>query len=123
MFAIPLTKGFANNILRLSHYGDHANDFGATTDIQYEYMADVFLGRSTPIGAYECKRVGGDLVRYDPMTNELGILSMTGFIHTYFKPKFCSDATPLEVERRKCHQQKTHLDYVKKLCSQKFPLR
>jgi hypothetical protein len=122
MFAIPLTKGFADRTRRLTHYGDHAKDFGAADDVQYEQMADIFLGRAVPAGAFECYRIGGDLVRYDPATNELGILAMTGTIHTYFKPKFCRHATPLELAQRKCHKQKTHLDYVKKLCTQTFPI-
>jgi hypothetical protein len=120
VFAIPLTRGFADRARRLTHYGDHAKDLGATTDVQYEYMADVFLGSPAPVGAFECHRPQGDLVRYDPATNELGVLSAAGIIHTYYKPKFCKDATPEEIARRKCHKRKTHLEYVRKLCDQTF---
>jgi hypothetical protein len=120
MFAIPLTKGFADSARRVTHYGDHAKDFGAATDIQYEQMADIFLGRKAPVGAFECYRIGGDLVRYNPATNELGVLSATGIIHTYFKPKFCKYATAEEIAKRKCHRRKTHLDYAKRLCNQTF---
>ena len=120
MFAIPLTKGFADYNRRLTHYGDHAKDFGAANDIQYERMADVFLGSPAPVGAFECYRPGGDLIRYDPTTNELGILAPTGIIHSYYKPKFCKHATAIEIARRKCHRRKTHLEYVKRLCTQTF---
>ena len=40
MVSFPLTKGFADNRRRLDHYGDHASDFGATSEIHYEHMAD-----------------------------------------------------------------------------------
>lgn len=115
-----VTKGFADDIRRLTHYGDHAVDFGAATILEYEEMADTFLGGAAPAGAFECFRSQGDLVRYDPATNELGILSTTKVIHTYYKPRFCRNATPVQIARKKCHKQSTHLDYVKKLCHQTF---
>jgi len=118
MVLTPLTKGFQDDARRLTHYADHANDFGATSEIDYEHMADEFLSGAKPPGAFECTRKKGDLVRYDPSTNELGVLSKDSYIRTYFKPKFCSHATPLEIAMRKCHKQKTHLDYVKKICLQ-----
>ena len=115
-----LTKGFVDNDRRMIHFGDQASDFGAENDLEYEQMADAFLGGPAPSGAFECTRVQGDLVRYNPATNELGVLSTTKIIHTYYKPKFCKDATPAQILRRKCHKQPTHLDYVKKLCHQTF---
>jgi hypothetical protein len=113
-----MTNGFLDETLRLSHYGDHASDFGATSDIEYEQMADRFLGGPKLPGVFECTRKKGDIVRYDPATNELGVLSSSLIIYTYFKPKFCSSATPEQVARRKCHNQKTHLDYAKLICLQ-----
>lgn len=113
-----MTKGFRNEIFRLSHYGDHASDFGAKSEIEYEQMADRFLGGPKLPGMFECKRKKGDIVRYNPATNELGVLSISRVIHTYYKPKFCSTATPEQIARRKCHRQKTHLDYAKKICLQ-----
>lgn len=104
----------------MTHFADHAHDFGAATDIEYEEMADIFLGGPAPIGAFECTRKHGDLVRYDPATNVLGVLAVDKTIHTYFKPKFCWQATPEQVARLKCHNQKTHLDYVKKQCHRGF---
>jgi hypothetical protein len=115
-----LTHGFADNIRRLTHFGDHAADFGAATDLEYEQMADAFLGGPPPSGAYECTRIQGDLVRYNPVTNELGVISITKVIHTYFKPKFCKDSTPEQIARKKCHKNPTHLEYVKKICHQTF---
>ena len=35
-----LTRGFIDDARRLQHYGDHANDFGATDALQYERLAD-----------------------------------------------------------------------------------
>lgn len=118
VFGSLLTRGFLSDAQRIAHYGKHSKHFGASNDIEYERLADQFLGGSAPAGAFECTRKKGDLVRYNPTTNELGVLSKGRVIHTYFKPKFCSDATPQEIARKECHREKTHLDYVKKLCHQ-----
>ena len=116
-----LTKGFISADQCLLHFEDHSNDFGAKDASEYEQMADIFLGGPAPVGAFECDRPQGDLVRYDPKNNVLGILMIDGTIHTFFKPVFCWQATAEQRLRLKCHKQKSHLAYVKKQCKRTFP--
>lgn len=82
-----LTKGFKTAQQRIQHYGDHGHKVGAASDGQYEQMADRFIG--TPISKYvlQSRRPReNDLIRYNPMTNEFGVMDQFGYIRTYFKP-------------------------------------
>ena len=46
-------------------------------------MADAFMTGPLREGALECFRANGDLVRFDPRTDEFGILTMAGHIATF----------------------------------------
>ncbi|MBI3909532.1 MAG: hypothetical protein HY320_01195 [Armatimonadetes bacterium] len=83
---MPFTSGF--DPARLAdHFAKHSGDFGAKTAAEYEAMADAFLGGPLPTDAIQATRVGGgDLVRYNPVTNEFGVLAKSGVIRSYFKP-------------------------------------
>jgi hypothetical protein len=120
-FAIPLTNGFASARKRQLHFLVHGGEFGATTEIEYEEIADRFLGGpGTAMWHYPSPRPQGDLVRYDQVTNIFGVLASDGTIHTYFKPIFCSQAAPQRRAMGKCHNQNTHLEYVMLQCNKTF---
>jgi pyocin large subunit-like protein len=110
------TKGFATAVERFAHFMDHAMDFSAATEFQYEEMADIFLTKPRTADMFECMRALGDRVRFDQITNEYGVIASNGVIRTYFIPKKCS-ALPKAVRRIKCHRFPTHLDYAKYTCS------
>ena len=79
---LVFTHGFRDyNELR-RHFISHGGALGCATSLGYEAMADAFLGG--PIGAdvAECPR-GGDLVRYNQVTQEFGVLTSGGVIRTY----------------------------------------
>ena len=80
------TSGFNTAVDLTSHFGDHGADFGASNEVQYERLADDFCGAPLPSGALECRRRNGDIVRYNPMTDEFGVLSRLGVVRTYYKP-------------------------------------
>lgn len=81
---VPYTQGFAAGFL-LDHFTRHASDFNATSAEEYELLADQFLGSPLNPPVLECYRVGnGDLVRFDPSTNEFGVLAMSRVIRTYY---------------------------------------
>ena len=82
-----LTKGFVAGE-RFRHFHKHVQqicDVVASDEIVYETMADQFLGLPKKPSTLECKRAGGDIVRFDCKTDEYGICDANGFIRTYFR--------------------------------------
>jgi hypothetical protein len=59
---------------------------GRRTTGTYEAMADAFLLGLKSSTALDYTRSRGDVVRFDPATDEFGVLSATGEVRTYFKP-------------------------------------
>jgi len=77
---------FADEAKLQDHFQRHGSDFGAKTSVVYQQKADKFLTGSKPIGVLEKKRANGDKVRYNPFTDEFGVVSKNGVIRTYCKP-------------------------------------
>ena len=82
---------------------------------RYEYMADRFLSVPQPL---DHLRRRGDRVKYDAVTNVLGIIDATGMIETFFKPEFCINVPRAIRGRKQCHNRRTHMDYVRNVCAQ-----
>jgi RHS repeat-associated protein len=82
----PGDSGFASDALLQSHFEDHGSDFGATTAAEYAQQADTFLNGPLESGALEKIRPNGDIVRYNPASEEFGVATADGTIRTYFKP-------------------------------------
>ena len=98
---VPYTQGFAADRL-LDHFTRHASDFSATSAEEYEFLADRFLGIPICPPILECVRVSnGDLVRFDPLTNEFGVLTISQIILTYFVRR-SSNVTPLSYFEKQC---------------------
>ncbi|WP_257543907.1 RHS repeat-associated core domain-containing protein [Sphingopyxis sp. DBS4] len=93
---------FASGSLRSSHFAKHSGEFGFKTAAAYEKAASNFLGGKAGRGVLEGTRKSGDIVRYNPKTNEFGVLSKDGNIRTYFKPDTAQ------------HGLKTNLDYFER---------
>jgi hypothetical protein len=47
---------FANAYERAIHFAKHGHEFGATTELDYEHMAETFLNRPMTITTRECLR-------------------------------------------------------------------
>lgn len=68
------TKGFHPSELA-DHFMKHVllgREFKVSSALEYERLADGFLGGIRRPSTHECKRRGGDLVRYDRVTEEFG---------------------------------------------------
>jgi hypothetical protein len=76
---------FGSDAKLKDHFARHGQDFGATTAADYEAQADAFLTGGKASGVLEKVRPNGDIVRYNPATDEFGVASPTG-IRTYYKP-------------------------------------
>jgi hypothetical protein len=89
------TNGFLNPRQLNRHYASHGAEFGAKSATQYQALADMFLGgiRVQPIE--ECVRGKGDIVRFNPVTDEYGVLDSGSTIRTYFKPVSCVETRAL----------------------------
>ena len=79
------TKGFSDSSARLDHFKKHGGELLSRSDGDYERQADRFLGGSQRPSQHQCKRTKGDLVRFDCTTDEFGVLSVAGYIRTYFR--------------------------------------
>jgi hypothetical protein len=94
---------FADNAKLADHFGRHGGDFGAKTASEYQSKADRFLTGQRGQGVLEKARPrSGDVVRYNPATEEFGVVSKDGVIKTYYKPD------------PSVHGEPTNLDYFKK---------
>ena len=67
------------------HFDRHGADFGARTPAEYEAQAQAFLTGQKPAEVLEKVRPNGDIVRYNPTTDEFGVASPST-IRTYYKP-------------------------------------
>jgi hypothetical protein len=82
-----LGGGFASKAKLEEHFLKHRNEFGgALTEAEYEAQAKSFLNGPKDPGILEKVRGNGDIVRYNPATNEFGVAQTDGTIRTYFKP-------------------------------------
>lgn len=77
---------FADQAKLDDHSARHGSDFGAKNTLEYQAQADKFLTASKPAGVLEKARPNGDIVRYNPSTDEFGVVSSGGSIRTYYKP-------------------------------------
>jgi hypothetical protein len=89
-------EGFADQILLDDHFGRHSGEFvpeygyGYTDANAYEQGAVDFMRGSSPSGTYGSVllrvRANGDIVRFNPITNEFGVARSDGVIRTYYIP-------------------------------------
>ena len=82
----------------------HGEEVGAATADEYERRADAFMTGPLQKGALECVRPNGDRLRFDPTTQEFGVLVKAGHIATFMiaKPLPNSSQTSLQYFRSKC---------------------
>jgi hypothetical protein len=115
-----LTNGFLNARQLNRHYASHGAEFGAKSATQYQALADMFLGgiRVQPIE--ECVRGKGDIVRFNPISDEYGVLDSGGTIRTYFKPVSCASLSgPIRIAMQqsgRCHGHASNLLYFQSEC-------
>jgi hypothetical protein len=98
------------------HFAKHQADFTALTATDYEHLADQFLSVAPYPALMQCTRQRGDLVRYDTVTTEFGVLSAAGAIRTYFKAKPCISLPPT-VPKTGCHGHPDNVTYFRAECS------
>lgn len=116
-----LTNGFASLNELKRHHTAHGADFGATDAQHYEALADGFLGGTPGTGVQQCIRSRGDTIRYDPKTEEFGVLDRASMIRTYYRPIPCITvpvASRAVMQRAgKCHKYANNLLYFKAECA------
>ncbi|MCE3233582.1 MAG: hypothetical protein K0R98_1839 [Rickettsiaceae bacterium] len=66
------------------HFDRHGQDFNASTATEYEKQASDFLTSQSSSDILEKIRSNGDLIRFNPKTDEFGVISSNGTIRTYF---------------------------------------
>jgi filamentous hemagglutinin len=68
------------------HFQKHGSNCGAASAAAYGAMAKTFLTRPFVVGTLEKTRTNGDVIRYNPNTEEFGVISAAGVVRTYFIP-------------------------------------
>ena len=115
-----LTKGFLNPRQLNRHFAMHGADFGASGASAYEMLADMFLGGARVSPIQECTRGRGDIVRFNPLTDEYGVADSNGTIRTYFKPVPCSSLSGAikisMINSGRCHRHASNLLYFQSEC-------
>jgi len=109
--------GFATAIDRYEHFFDHGSDVGATDEVAYEALAVAFLSIAKPSHVLQCRRRKGDTVRFNPVSNEFGVIAVDGTVRTYYKPIRCVDLPPSLVGIKRCHNFSSHMDYYEDSCT------
>ena len=99
------------------HFEDHGSDFGATTPAEYEAMADNFMSRELIPPMRECVRNNGARCRYNPATEEYGVINSWGQLKTYFRPVPCAEQD--ENDDSECHGFATNWDYFWFRCGER----
>ncbi len=107
---MPHTKGFDSGELQ-DHFKKHVvkrKTIVAANALEYERLADVFMGGPKAPSTLECRRIGGDVCRLHCKTDEFGVLDKSGTIGSYFKP---------QVSR---HKLASNLHYMCQECRKEF---
>ncbi len=78
-------SNFRNQDLLDSHYNKHGSEFGNISKEQYLQGANDLIN-STSDDILTKTRANGDIIHYNPRTNEFAVKSADGYIRTYFKP-------------------------------------
>ncbi|MDR6539780.1 DUF637 domain-containing protein, partial [Variovorax soli] len=77
---------FADEAKLQDHFERHGGDFEARSATEYEARARQFLTGPKPDNVLEKNRPNGDVVRFNPATDEFGVISSDRKIRTYYKP-------------------------------------
>lgn len=78
---------FPDDLTTQDHIERHGSDFGAESAAEYLQQADDFMTGPAAVGTLEHVRlVDGALVRFNPNTDEFGVLHADGLLGTYFRP-------------------------------------
>ena len=79
-------RDFADDKLRQRHFRDHGSNVGAASEKEYLNLANKFFDQPSGGNLLEIIRSNGDVVRFNKITDEFGVLRKDGVIRTYFKP-------------------------------------
>jgi filamentous hemagglutinin len=96
--APPRNGRFASDGQLQDHFNRHGGDFGARTAAEYEAQANTFLNGPRGPGVLEKTRPNGDIVRYNPATDEFGVVKPDGTIRTYYKPDPARHGRPTNLD-------------------------
>lgn len=69
-----------------SHYEKHGAEFGDITQDEYLDLANELINAEGENILHKTEKEDGDFLYYDTETNEFLVLSMDGYIRTFFKP-------------------------------------
>jgi hypothetical protein len=105
------TARFSSEDLLDGHLEDHGSDFGATTASEYEQQASDFLTNQENQDILEFERVqgyrAGDAVRFNPETDEFGVIRPDGTIRTYYRPNPNLHGFPTNLDYFNSEKEKT----------------
>jgi pyocin large subunit-like protein len=90
---VAFTAGFASAQKLTDHFDKHKSRLRVVTEEEYLTRADDFMGGPLHLNTLECRRnADGDLLRFNPFTQEFGVLTTGAIIRTYHIRKTRRDA-------------------------------
>jgi pyocin large subunit-like protein len=89
------SKSSVQNAYR--HFEDHGTEVGAQNAVDYVKKAEDFL-HNPPAGTLTKVRNNGDVIRYDPSTNNFGVMDAKGTPRTFFQPDPSAHGKPSNLD-------------------------
>jgi len=118
--SLKYTMGFEPSAL-MDHVQRHAARLhivgGAT---EYEELADALFAIPRPPDVVECSRPDGDIIRFNKITEEYGVIAPSRIIRTYYVPVPCRTLAPANRRPGSCHKAPTNFDYFKRNCRRRY---
>jgi hypothetical protein len=120
LLSLTYTSGFDPAAL-LDHFQKHSGRMqNVATPSDYEARADALFVTPRPTDILECTRLDGDVVRFNPRTDEYGVVGPGLIIRTYYVPVPCRTLAPQNRLPGKCHHAPTNLAYFKRNCKRTY---
>jgi len=79
-------KYWTNEYSEIYHFNEHGEEMGYENDIEGYSKAAKNFANNNKQGIKSFRARNGSTYKYDPKTNEFGIISKDGKIVTYFEP-------------------------------------
>lgn len=106
---MAFTLGFRDEISSLDHFSRHGARLGVATLEEYIKKADIFLGGPKDSDIIECVRQNGNILRYNPVSDEFGVIDANKVILTFYV---------INLDLRAKAKYPTNINYFQRQCLQ-----
>ena len=90
----------------MDHFQRHRSEFGFSAAAEYEAAAASLFTLPLSPTVWECNRPNGDVLRYDTVNDQFGILAGDDFMRTMFRPRRSGGESRRDYFERQCSKVK-----------------